>query len=393
MKITNINSFLTLIEGLNNDIDYLLTEQVWDGVALSGTVSGDSVLGISQETPADLETVKKGLDANFIVDGEARDDTTMYLTDEELKDLLGEDGANTVKELSKTDIKNLLLLQKSPRLKGYILRSGTKAGRIVLRAAIKGGKIAKGIILAGQFNTTLFSKNSKSVGYCFCMGLVKEFEDSPNPSLGTWRGILNNVDESYANGSYEKYQYKELQKSFKKCSDEFDESITKKINRNKEGVQCDTFSDMLGEFDDAMSAIIAGLSKYFSIKDKEGSKQMKSKNSGSILASKEEIRVKFTTDVQLKKTDDTDCINCITTSGGKLGPWGLENVKVEPTGTSGDRTISCKWNKQHGDVDKILMEFDSVVVGRIQDMQVTFFNGSGKMTHKTAVTGKITSMG
>tara|TARA_R110002020_G_scaffold36249_2_gene108918 strand:+ start:4091 stop:5275 length:1185 start_codon:yes stop_codon:yes gene_type:complete len=393
MKITNIKSFLTLIEGLNNDIDELLTENIWTGDTLSGTASGSSVLDTSQETPDEKEKVQKGLDENFFQEGDVRDDETLYMTDEELKDLVGEDGAEAIKELSDTDIKNLLLLQATPKLKGYILRSGTKAGRIVLRAAIKGGKIAKGLILAGQLNTSLLSKNSKTVGYCFCMGIVKEFENHPNPSSGSWNNIKDNLDEAYAMGEYEDYQYKKLKMSLRNCEVEFGSSIKKKSKRNIEGSQCDTFSEMLGDFEDAMSAIVAGLSKYFSIREKEGSKSVKKKETGAILSSKEEIEVKFTVDIQLQNMSGSDCANCLSSFGGMLGPHGVKIVKITPTGTSGEKTIKCTWNKQHSNVSYILMEFDSVVVGRTQDMWVTFFGApNSKLSPRTAVVGQITSM-
>lgn len=396
MKKTNLESFLIVIEEINNKVDDLIGE-VFSGwtadTTLTGTVHGTQVLDSPdpEAEEAEMEELKGHWDENFI----RKDDDADYelITEEELSEIIGEDGAKAVKNLSREDIESLILLKGAPQLRGYILKSSKYAGKLVLRPLVTGTKMVKGLIVAKSLTSKLTGKTSKTVGFCFCNELVVKHDDSS--SNGDWNKIYNNIKEKEKSGEYTKGQAKIVRRSFKRCGNEFDNNIKDKNRRSKNAADCDIMKDALAAFENSMSAIVSNLSKYFDIAQKKsGDKLPQGKTTGSILGSAEEIRFKFTKSPVTKITlpGGPPCSNCYDGSGtGEISANHV--ITIIPNGGAGDRTIRCSWVGQKSNVSYILMTFDNHNIGDVQDVEFIFYDASNtKLSKKTVSTGKITKI-
>jgi hypothetical protein len=136
---TNIENYLLLIEELNKTIDGLVLESdPWTGSTLSGT-NKDIKGGESDDDEKVKDEIKEKWGENFV----GEDDTEVYeiLTEDEWVELVGEDGADAVKNLSNEDIGNLLLLKGAPKVRGYLLKSGKYAGKMVVKPLLKSSKV------------------------------------------------------------------------------------------------------------------------------------------------------------------------------------------------------------------------------------------------------------
>ena len=391
MKKTNLESFLIIVEEINGKVDELVGESFsgWTGDTLLRTNDGDDVLGSPdpEEEKEELDKIKGHWDENFI----RKDDNDEYdlVTEEQLSELIGKDGAKAIKNLSSEDIESLVILKGAPQLRGYILKSGIHAGKLVLRPLVTGAKMIKGLVVAKSLTSKLTGRTSKSIGFCFCNELVNKHDDSS--SNGNWGKIYDNIKDKVKSGEYTKGQGKIVRKSFKQCADDFESNIKDKNKRNKNALDCDIMKDAMAAFDNSMSSIISNLSKYFDIKQKKsGDKLPKGKTVGSILGSAKTIKFEFTKpSTNISKTGGGNCNSCYSPNP-ILATYVIE---ITPSGGVGDRTIKCKWKKQKSGVGFILMEFEKHDVGEAQDVKFTFKDVSGtKLSQTTLSTGKITKI-
>ena len=179
---TNIENFLLLIEDLNKTIEYLIVEDTWTGATLSGT--NKEIKGGEKDDEEKIkDEVKEKWGENFV--GEEDNGIYDILTEEEWIELVGENGEDAIKNLSTEDIEKVVLLKGAPKIRGYILRSGKYAGKMVVKPLLKSAKLVRGLV-AGKKLSTLVNKKAKKVsGFCFCNELANEHDDSS--SAGDWK--------------------------------------------------------------------------------------------------------------------------------------------------------------------------------------------------------------
>lgn len=390
MKKTNLESFLIIVEEINCKVDELIGESFsgWSGDTLLRTNDGDDVLGSPdpEEEKEELDKIKGHWDENFI----RKDDNDEYdlVTEEQLSELIGKDGAKAIKNLSSEDIESLVMLKGAPQLRGYILKSGTHAGKLVLRPLVTGAKMIQGLVVAKSLTSKLTGKTSKSIGFCFCNELVIKHGGS---TTRNWGGIYDNIGDKEKSGEYTKGQAKIVRKSFKQCADEFEDNIKDFDKRNNNASDCDIMKDAMTAFESSMSTIISNLSKYFDIKQKKsGEKLPKGKTVGAILSSAKMFKFEFTKpSTSISKPGGGLSISCYPHNPIPAG----HVIEIIPGGGVGDRTIRCTWKNQKSGVGSILMEFEKHDVGEAQDVTFTFKDVSGtKLSQPTTSTGKITKI-
>jgi hypothetical protein len=383
---TNIENYLLLIEELNKTIDGLVLESdPWTGSTLSGT-NKDIKGGESDDDEKVKDEIKEKWGENFV----GEDDTEVYeiLTEDEWVELVGEDGADAVKNLSNEDIGNLLLLKGAPKVRGYLLKSGKYAGKMVVKPLLKSSKVIKGLIAGKKLTSILGKRASKSSGFCFCNELAEEFDDAT--SNGKWKKIRRNIYKSVENGTYTEGQGKVLIRNFDKCEDDLGTNVTDFDERKFNARDCEVMKDALAGFDSAMGPIISMLNTYFRTKEKESSKTIKGKSVGGTLAGAKEIKFKFTEDKDVTQPGGSICTSCFNNGGNDGKIFNTNTVTITPLGGEGDRTIRCKWNNQKSGVGYILMTFEHANVGDNQTVEFVFYDSSGtKMSQKTSVSGII----
>ena len=186
---TNIENFLTIIEEINKTIDDLVVEtDTWTGSTLSGT-NRDIKGGEGDEEEKLKDEVKEKWGENFV--GENDDTVYDILTEDEWIELVGENGEEAIKNLSSEDIEKVVLLKGAPKVRGYILRSGKYAGKLVIKPLLKSTKLVKGLVAGKKLSTITNRKASKSSGFCFCNELAEEHDNSS--SNGDWKKIRKNI--------------------------------------------------------------------------------------------------------------------------------------------------------------------------------------------------------
>lgn len=383
---TNIENFLNIIEEINKTIDDLVVEtDTWTGSTLSGT-NRDIKGGEGDEEEKLKDEVKEKWGENFV--GENDDTVYDILTEDEWIELVGENGEDAIKNLSTEDIEKVVLLKGAPKVRGYILRSGKYAGKLVIKPLLKSTKLVKGLIAGKKLSTITNRKASKSSGFCFCNELAEEHDDSS--SNGDWKKIRKNIVDKITDNTYTKGQGKVILKTYDRCEKDLGANVTDKIERIANSSDCNVMKDALADFDNIMSPILSELGKYFRLKDQEKSKSIKGKNIGDTLGSAKEITVKFNERREISKPGGTNCTECLNSrpTDGILKDGDV--MTITPLGGEGERTIRCKWSKQKSGISFILMEFQNTKIGDAQTTKFTFYDSSGKLSQNTSISTTIT---
>lgn len=384
---TNIENFLNIIEEINKTIDDLVVEDdTWTGSTLSGT--NREIKGVEGDEEEKLkDEVKEKWGENFV--GET--DETVYdiLTEDEWIELVGENGEKAIKNLSTEDIEKVVLLKGAPKVRGYILRSGKYAGKLVIKPLLKSAKLVKGLVAGKKLSTIANRKTSKSSGFCFCNELAEEHDDTT--SNGDWKKIRSNIVDKITSNTYTKGEGKVILKTYDRCAKDLGSNVTDKSERISNASDCNVMKDALSDFDDIMSPILSQLGKYFRLKDQKGTKSIKGKTVGDTLGAAKEIRVKWTSTKTISIAGGTTCTACLSSGTGVLES--ARYVRVSPLGGQGERTIKCSWDTQGSTVSYILMEFEHSKIGESQTMKVKFYNSAGnKISQETSVSGQITKI-
>ncbi|MDB0059743.1 hypothetical protein N9F18_01155 [bacterium] len=384
---TNIENFLTIIEEINKTIDDLVVENdTWTGSTLSGT--NRDIKGVEGNEEEKLkDEVKEKWGENFV--GENDDTVYDILTEDEWIELVGENGENAIKNLSTEDIEKVVLLKGAPKVRGYILRSGKYAGKLVIKPLLKSAKLVKGLVAGKKLSTIANRKTNKSSGFCFCNELAEEHDDTT--SNGDWKKIRRNIVDKITNSTYTKGEGKIILKTYDRCTKDLGSNVTDKSERISNASDCNVMKDALQDFDNIMQPILSQLGKYFRLKDQKNSKKIKGKSVGDTLGAAKLIKVKWENTRTISMAGGRLCTNCLSDNSGTLTAGNI--VKVTPLGGQGDRTIKCSWNTQGSTVGWILMEFEHSKIGDTQTIKVKFFDSSGnKISETTSVSGKITSI-
>jgi hypothetical protein len=382
---TNIENFLTIIEEINKTIDDLVVEDdTWTGSTLSGT--NREIKGVEGNEEEKLkDEVKEKWGENFV--GETDDTVYDILTEDEWIELVGENGENAIKNLSTEDIEKVVLLKGAPKVRGYILRSGKYAGKLVIKPLLKSAKLVKGLVAGKKLSTIANRKTSKSSGFCFCNELAEEHDDAT--SNGDWKKIRSNIVDKINGNTYTIGEGKVILKTYDRCAKDLGSNVTDKSERISNASDCNVMKGALQDFDNIMQPILSQLGKYFRLKDQKNSKSIKGKSVGDTLGAAKEIKVKWDNTKTISIPGGSPCANCLSSRTGKLKAGDL--VKVTPLGGQGDRTIKCSWNTQGSTVSWILMEFEHSKIGDSQTIKVRFYDSSGnKISETTSVSGKIT---
>lgn len=370
---TNIENFLSLIEDINKTIDNLIVESTgttWTGATLSGT-NRDIKGGEEDDDEKVKDEVKEKWGENFV--GENDDTVYDILTEDEWIELVGENGEKAIKNLSSEDIEKVVLLKGAPKVRGYILRSGKYAGKMVVKPLLKSSKLVKGLIAGKKLSTIVNKKASKSSGFCFCNELAEEHDNSA--SNGDWKKIRDNIVDLIGN-KYTKGEGKLILKSYDRCEKDLGANVTDKNERIANASDCNVMKDALADFDNIMAPILSELGKYFRLKDQEKDKSIKGKNTGEILAAAKEIRLRFNDDKDVTKPGGSTCTECFNgRPDGKIIDGNI--ITIEPIGGETDTSIRCKWTNQKSGVGYILMKFENAKVGEAQIVKFTFYDSSG----------------
>ncbi len=264
---TNIENFLNIIEEINKTIDDLVVEtDTWTGSTLSGT-NRDIKGGEGDEEEKLKDEVKKKWGENFV--GENDDTVYDILTEDEWIELVGENGEEAIKNLSTEDIEKVVLLKGAPKVRGYILRSGKYAGKLVIKPLLKSTKLVKGLVAGKKLSTITNRRASKSSGFCFCNELAEEHDNSS--SNGDWKKIRKNIVNLIGN-KYTQGEGKIILKTYDRCEKDLGANLTDKNERRENASDCNVMKDALADFDNIMSPILSELGKYFRIKDQKREK-------------------------------------------------------------------------------------------------------------------------
>ncbi len=384
---TNIENFLNIIEEINKTIDDLVVEtDTWTGSTLSGT-NRDIKGGEGDEEEKLKDEVKKKWGENFV--GENDDTVYDILTEDEWIELVGENGEEAIKNLSTEDIEKVVLLKGAPKVRGYILRSGKYAGKLVIKPLLKSTKLVKGLVAGKKLSTITNRRASKSSGFCFCNELAEEHDNSS--SNGDWKKIRKNIVNLIGN-KYTQGEGKIILKTYDRCEKDLGANLTDKNERRENASDCNVMKDALADFDNIMSPILSELGKYFRIKDQKREKSIKGKNTGEILASAKEIRLRFDDDKDVTISGGGDCTDCFNSrSDGKI--YNGMYIDITPIGGQTDNSIRCNWNIQKSRVAYVLMKFENAKVGDSQTVKFTFYdNSANEMSVYTSCSATITKI-
>lgn len=384
---TNIENFLNIIEEINKTIDDLVVEtDTWTGSTLSGT-NRDIKGGEGDEEEKLKDEVKEKWGENFV--GENDDTVYDILTEDEWIELVGENGEEAIKNLSTEDIEKVVLLKGAPKVRGYILRSGKYAGKLVIKPLLKSTKLVKGLVAGKKLSTLTNRKASKSSGFCFCNELAEEHNNSS--SNGDWKKIRKNI-VNLIGSKYTQGEGKIILKTYDRCEKDLGANLTDKNERRENASDCNVMKDALSDFDNIMSPILSELGKYFRIKDQKREKSIKGKNTGEILASAKEIRLRFDDDKDVTIPGGGDCTDCFNSrTDGKI--YNGMYIDITPTGGETDNSIRCKWSNQKSRVAYVLMKFENTKVGDSQTVRFTFYdNSANEMSVYTSCAATITKI-
>tara|TARA_S200002703_G_scaffold3608_2_gene5165 strand:- start:35917 stop:37086 length:1170 start_codon:yes stop_codon:yes gene_type:complete len=384
---TNIENFLTIIEEINKTIDDLVVEtDTWTGSTLSGT--NRDIKGVEGDEEEKLkDEVKEKWGENFV--GENDDTVYDILTEDEWIELVGENGEDAIKNLSTEDIEKVVLLKGAPKVRGYILRSGKYAGKLVIKPLLKSTKLVKGLVAGKKLSTLTNRKASKSSGFCFCNELAEEHDNSS--SNGDWKKIRKNI-VNLIGSKYTQGEGKIILKTYDRCEKDLGANLTDKNERRENASDCNVMKDALADFDNIMSPILSELGKYFRIKDQKREKSIKGKNTGEILASAKGIRLRFDDDKDVTIPGGGDCTDCFTSRpDGKI--YNGMYIDITPIGGETDNSIRCKWSNQKSRVSYVLMKFENAKVGDSQTVRFTFYdNSANEMSVYTSCAATITKI-
>ncbi len=115
-------------------------------------------------------------------------------------------------------------------------------------------------------------------------------------------------------------------------------------------------------------------------------------NTGEILASAKEIRLRFDDDKDVTISGGGDCTDCFNSrSDGKI--YNGMYIDITPIGGQTDNSIRCNWNIQKSRVAYVLMKFENAKVGDSQTVKFTFYdNSANEMSVYTSCSATITKI-